>query len=120
MINMFRVDGRAAAEDTPLFRDPNTNQPISYETLHALVKEIVRCQGLDPEEYGSHSIRIGGATALFAAGATPLVIRTMGRWSSDIYRIYVRTCVERCTDWTKAACSQEITGAHTFDEVDDY
>ena len=26
------------------------------------------------------------------AGADPLVIRTMGRWSSDCYRLYVRAC----------------------------
>jgi hypothetical protein len=35
-------------------------------------------------------MRIGGATALFAAGANETVIRTMGRWSSDLHRLYVR------------------------------
>ena len=28
-------------------------------------------------------LRIGGATALFAAGASPLVVKTLGRWWSD-------------------------------------
>ena len=39
----------------------------------------------DPLLFGAHSLRIGGATALFAAGAETIHIRTMGRWSSDCY-----------------------------------
>ena len=48
--------------------------------------------GEDPSQFGGHSYRIGGATALFAAGADQMVIRTMGWWSSDCYRLYVRAC----------------------------
>ena len=33
--------------------------------------------GESAEEFGAHSLRIGGATALFAAGADPLHITTM-------------------------------------------
>ena len=33
-----------------------------------------------------HSFRIGGATALFAAGVTAEEIQAMGRWFSDVYR----------------------------------
>ena len=63
----------------------------------------------------------GGATALFAAGADPTVIRTMGRWSSDCYRLYVRACHERCRAWTKRAGSMTVTDKVVeFDEVDYY
>jgi hypothetical protein len=49
------------------------------------------------------------------------VIRTMGRWSSDIHRLYVRACFERCVEWTKMAGSTALHDlAHDFDEVDDY
>ena len=78
--------------------------------------------GEDPSEFGTHSYRIGGATALFAAGADPTVIRTMGRWSSDCYRLYVRACYEQSLSWTRRAGSQRVTdvaGAE-FDEVDYY
>ena len=37
-----------------------------------------------------HSFRIGGATALFAAGVTAEEIQAMGRWFSDVYCIYCR------------------------------
>jgi hypothetical protein len=74
----------------------------------------------NPDEFATHSMRIGGATALFAAGANEMVIRTMGRWSSDTQCLYVRSCFEQCCTWTKKAGSQgasELAGA--FDEVDD-
>ena len=58
------------------------------------MKALASTNGDDPSEFGAHSLRIGGATALFAAGADPTVIRTMGRRSSDCYRLYVRACFE--------------------------
>ena len=39
-----------------------------------------------------HSFRIGGATALMAAGVDPALIKNKGRWASDIYEIYCRVC----------------------------
>ena len=64
--------------------------------------------GWDPELYGAHSLRIGGATALFAGGADPMVIRPMGRWSSDCYRLYVRACFEQTVAWTSRMGSQRV------------
>ena len=66
-------------------------------------------------------MRIGGATALFAAGANDTVIKTMGRWSSDIHRLYVRACYEACCAWTAKAGSQQVNDLDgEFDEVDEY
>ena len=77
--------------------------------------------GENPTQFGSHSYRIGGATALFAAGANETVIRTMGRWSSDLHRLYVRACFEQCVDWTRRAGSTSVSDlSGTFDEVDYY
>ena len=36
------------------------------------------------------ALRIGGATALHAAGCPELVLKSIGRWSSDIFEIYAR------------------------------
>jgi hypothetical protein len=77
--------------------------------------------GENPTQFGTHSYRIGGATALFAAGADETVIRTMGRWSSDIYQLYVRACFERCCEWSRRAGSTQVTDvARIMDEVDFY
>ena len=89
------------------------------EEIHNLMASI----GETASEFGTHSLRIGGATALFAQGATELVIRTMGRWSSDIHRLYVRACFEQCCAWTKAAGSakvSDIAGADFAEADEDY
>ena len=45
----------------------------------------------------------------------------MGRWSSDLYRLYTRACYEQCTEWTRKAGSTVVTDlAGAFDEVDHY
>jgi hypothetical protein len=121
--NMLRVDPvpHAQRAGTPLFRVPHTNSSITKQMVHATIKTLMASIGENPEHFGTHSLRIGGATALFAQGADPTVIRTMGRWSSDIYRLYVRACFERCCEWTKRAGSVTVTDVVVeFDEVDHY
>jgi hypothetical protein len=121
--NLLRVDPTPAhlADQTPLFRDVESGQPLRYDTVMATVKQLMLAIGEDPSEFGTHSLRIGGATALFAAGASETVIRTMGRWSSDIHRLYVRACFEQCCEWTRKAGSTTVSDlAGEFDEVDDY
>ena len=121
--NMLRVDPARGNDPalTPLFRNPITGLCITKEGVHQLVKQLMAAVGENPDHFGTHSMRIGGATALFAAGADPTVIRTMGRWSSDIYRLYVRACFERCCSWTARAGSATVTDVVVeFDEVDSY
>ena len=54
------------------------------------MKFVACAAGVDPSPFSSHSLRIGGATAALAAGMSPLTIRVMGRWDSDVYRVYCR------------------------------
>ena len=117
--NLRRVD--PAPDDAPLFRDPATNQPLSYDSVLQLLRRLMSSIGEEPAHFGTHSLRIGGATALFAAGASDTVIRTLGRWSSDIHKIYVRACYGACTEWTRRAGSTSVAEvAADFVEVDDY
>ena len=123
MQNLLKVDPTRPGRDgdTPLFRDPTTNEPLSYNAVLTCIKELMLAIGEPPSQFGTHSLRIGGATALFAAGASETVIRTMGRWSSDLHRLYVRACFEQCCDWTRKAGSTTVSDlAGEFDEVDYY
>ena len=120
--NMVRLNPVVAGREsmTPMFRDANGAALKSGE-IRDLVKYLMRSMGEDPAHFGLHSMRIGGATALFAGGADPLVIRTMGRWSSDCYRLYVRACFGQTLDWTARAGSTEVDDvAGEFAEVDSY
>jgi hypothetical protein len=117
--NLLQVD--PAPQNGPLFRNPATGRPLACDYMRDMIKRLMNAVGEEPSEFGTHSLRIGGATAMFAAGATPTVIRTMGRWSSDCYRLYVRACYEQSMAWTAAAGSTEVTDVQAdFDEVDEY
>ena len=66
------------------------------------------------------AVVVYGGPKVFAAGADETVIRTMGRWNSDIHQLYVRACYERCCDWSRRAGSTRVTDVAHFDEVADY
>ena len=119
--NLVIVDKVHASDaaNVPLFRNGKIalNETIMRRDLQYMMSSV----GQEPTHFGLHSLRIGGATALFAAGADPIVIRTMGRWSSDCYRLYVRACFEATQEWTVKAGTQDVTDvAGEFDEVDSY
>ena len=108
-------------EATPLFRNPLSGKALTTACIMQMTRQLMAAIGEDPMQFGTHSYRIGGATALFAAGANETVIRTMGRWSSDIHRLYVRACFEDCCEWTRRAGSAQVSDlAGSYDEVDFY
>lgn len=80
---------------TPLFRDGA--EAFTVGRVREMVKSLMAAVGCDPKYFGAHSLRIGGATAALAAGIDPAVIRCMGRWSSDVYEIYMRLTRETAT-----------------------
>lgn len=79
---------RRAAPNAPLF--VLGGEPLRASEMHGVVKWLMASVGQNPDEFGSHSLRIGGATAALAAGVPPESIRIMGRWDSDVYEIYCR------------------------------
>ena len=40
--------------------------------------------------FGTHSLRIGGATQMALSGYSAAQIQAAGRWSSDCYLVYIR------------------------------
>ena len=64
---------------------------LTYSALQKIVKELCRKIGLNDEEYGSHSLRAGGATEAFLEGKDSLWIQMFGHWESiDSVKGYVR------------------------------
>lgn len=55
-----------------------------------MVKALAVLQGQDPDLFGTHSMRVGGATTLAHAGEPARIIKKAGRWRSDAFMIYVR------------------------------
>ena len=77
-----------------------------------MVKWLMASIGLDPNKFGAHSLRIGGATAALAAGVSPAQIRLLGRWSSDVAELYMRM--------TRQAAGQfsAVVGSTAFDDIE--
>ena len=63
---------------------------LSYDTLSKHIKAAAVRLGLNPKFFSTHSLRIGGASALAAAGVPDYIIQTMGRWKSLAFLLYIR------------------------------
>ena len=53
--------------------------------------------GFTKDDVGLHSIRSGGAMAMFLAGTRTIIIMRIGRWSSEAFLEYIREQVEQFT-----------------------
>ena len=79
---------RLAAEG-PLFVHSN-GAPLLKRQFVAGVRKALSSSGLDSSTYSGHSFRIGAATSA-AAGIPDHLIKTLGRWESSAYQLYIRT-----------------------------
>lgn len=56
---------------------------ISYSCLRDLFKKKLEALGVQPAEYGLHSLRAGGATAAANLGVADRLFKRHGRWRSE-------------------------------------
>ena len=66
------------------------NWTLKPPYFNACLKEMAVYFKLDQTRISSHSLRIGGASALAAAGVPDYIILDMGRWKSLAFLAYVR------------------------------
>ena len=85
---LFRYLALRGSTPGPLFICAN-GSPLSPFLVNDWLRSILATAGV-PGNYTSHSFRIGAATSAAVAGIPDHVIQTLGRWSSDCYRCYIR------------------------------
>lgn len=88
-----------------------TGTYLSGAAMARAIKGAARDLGEDPEHYDTHSMRSGGATALFAAGIDRLAIKHFGRWNSDCFEQYAR--IDDTTVSSLAAAMASTTQAQS-------
>ena len=76
--------------------------PLSRSSMIDLTRTVISSLGLDSSLYHGHSFRRGGATSLADAGIDHDIIKTMGRWKSDCYQIYIQTTTDRLLQSSRA------------------
>jgi hypothetical protein len=64
--------------------------PVRATQVARIVKQAAAVLGLDPRNFGSHSLRSGGATAMFRGNVSKTAIKLFGRWSSDAFERYIQ------------------------------
>ena len=89
-----------ASEDSPVFINQTNSKmrPVLYRELLAFIKRAVVLIGLDPDSYGSHSLRRSGAGFLHSQGIPLEDIMSMGHWRSLAVLDYLVTPVSRKMD----------------------
>jgi hypothetical protein len=77
----------------PLLNGPffsSRNFKLSPVMLNKWLSSIAVKFNLDSKRISSHSLRIGGASSLAAAGVNDYIIQKMGRWKSLCFLQYIR------------------------------
>lgn len=85
MTAYLRVRGKSAG---PLFQ--LDNKAVSRARFVSTLHQTVKLACLPSKRINSHSFRIGAATDAAVAGRSDAQIRSLGRWSSDAFKKYIR------------------------------
>jgi hypothetical protein len=88
--DMYSWACRAQLKKGQPFFSYRSEWTLSYEVLSKAIKKVATCMGLDGRRYRPHSLRIGGASMLAAAGLPDYVIQKLGRWKSLAFLEYIR------------------------------
>ena len=85
------------------------DDPISREEITERLRDAAVALGEDPDNLGTHSLRAGGATALYAAGYGEKEITYQGRWASDSWMIYVHRTAARSANVARDMFTQRAS-----------
>ena len=63
---------------------------LNYTRARELLREAVGKAGMDPTEFGLHSLRSGGTTAAAAAKVPQRLLKRQGGWRSEVVNVYIQ------------------------------
>ena len=84
------------------FSQFHDGHPLTKSLFTSKVRDALKATGQPEQNFARHSFRISAATAAARAGIEDSVIRTLGRWSSLAYLVYIRTPREQLVAFSRA------------------
>lgn len=85
----------------PLFMNTK-GKPLQMASALTTIRQALVQAGINGQEYGTHSLRIGGFNHYFKMKVPIEIIKTIGGWSSDAWREYLRLQQSECMQYTEA------------------
>ena len=79
---------RGSESRSPLLRWQDSSV-VKRSQVHDLLVLAAVAAGMEASEVGSHSLRIGGATAMYHVVGDLQQVRRFGRWASDAFHVYL-------------------------------
>ena len=92
----------------------DSGAPYTRQAFVSKLREVVQLLGWKPEEFSGHSFRRGGATSLAESGVADSTIKTMGRWKSVAYQVYIDTSEDSKRQASVAMANAGIPNSNTI------
>ena len=90
------------------FRLRGKNVPLKAAKVTSLIKAATTKLRKDPQNFGSHSLRSGGATAMFRDNISKTAIKLFGRWTSDAFESYIQIADCDVEDMSSRMVGKEV------------
>ena len=92
----------------PLFRFKD-GSPLKREHVQELLETAAIGSGYPPDRMRTHSLRIGGATALYHIRPDTELIKRFGRWTSSSFHEYLWEANEAAADLSRGMASDRTS-----------
>ena len=86
---------------------------LSQQHLVDALRQALSSAGIDASRFNGHSFRVGAVTTAAQAGLSEPLIKTLGRWRSSSYSLYIRTPRQQLTSVSSVLASVQAVGDAT-------
>ena len=94
----------------PLFRT-DEDRLLPRGAVQAIIERAARALNMPEGDLGTHSLRFGGASAIWAAYGESALVKRWGRWASDSFQTYLWDSRKASQDVAKKMASVDLTPA---------
>ena len=87
---------------------------LTRQDIQEVLQTVAASLGEEPQAYTPHSLRFGGASAMWAGGFDSYVLRAWGRWNSDAFLAYLWTSRKASANTAARMAAADMTPVRGF------